>query len=983
MRRKGDVSAFVRALSSGGRGRWQMAAYRRVPATLPVFGALLRPLPEKIHSILEMKAAAGLYRHQADALNLARQGDNVVLATSTASGKSLVYNLLFMERLWADPSSKALYLFPLKALARDQLRGLVSLTDAFFPEKPFASVYDGDTTAYRRRKIRQAPPPVVLTNPEMLHLSILPYHDRWEPMLSNLALVVIDEMHVYRGMWGSHMAQVLRRLDRICKRYGAAPTFVCCSATLGNPGILANQLAGVPMQVVEKSGAPTGEKHFLFVDPLGKSPAVAAVDLLRLGLNHRLRTIVYTRSRRMAEWIALKARGLDERTAHRISVYRAGFTADERREIESKLASGDLTAVVSTSALELGIDLGELDLCILVGYPGSIMATLQRSGRVGRRGDQAAVLMIAGEDALDRYILQHPDTVVKGNPEAALINPENEKVLQAHLPCAAAELPLSVSDPMLETRQRQNIARSLAASGELLVGHDGGSWYATRRYPHRRVSLRGVGERYRIILRQKETLLGEIDETRALKETHPGAIYLHRSDTYRVTRLDLFRKHVWVDPANPDHYTKVRTREETEIMDVQADKTLGACRVCRGRLRVTEQVTGYEIWQLRPHRKRSIHPLDLPAVTFETEGCWLVMPRHWLAGVVEPRGDLMGGLHAFEHAAIGMAPLLVLCDRNDIGGLSITDHPQLQDAGVFIYDGMAGGAGISYGLFGQMAALLAATRKNVSECRCEAGCPACVHSPKCGSGNRPMDKQAALRILVALLNGLSVSARKTGEDGRRLAAPLGRSKHVTAGSLDTEPVDADQVPLAGDGPPRSGAGGGHYVVFDLETRRSAAEVGGWQHADRMGVSCGVVFDSRTGRYTAYTGKEVPDLIRHLQEAGCVVGFNSRRFDYRVLSGYADADFHQMPTIDLLEHVHRALGFRLSLNHLAIATLGMEKSGDGLQALRWWQQGRMKELIAYCRKDVAITRDLFLYGRENGYLLFRDKAENTLRVPVDW
>ncbi|MDY7001596.1 MAG: Zn-binding domain-containing protein [Thermodesulfobacteriota bacterium] len=875
-------------------------------------------------------------------------------------------------------------LFPLKALAQDQFKGFNALAESL-PEdiRPRAAIYDGDTTPWFRKKIRENPPNVLMTNPEMLHLSLLRHHDKWAAFLAALELVVVDEVHTCRGVMGSHMAQVFRRLLRVCAYFGTSPAFAFLSATVGNPEELAHDLTGLSAQAVTASGAPQGGRHFVFVNPAestAESASRVAIQLLKAALARGLRTIVYTQSRKMTELIALWAAQRAGKYSSRISAYRAGFLPEERREIEAGMVSGELLAVVSTSALELGIDIGSLDLCLLVGYPGTIISTLQRGGRVGRSMRESAVGLIACEDALDQYFMRNPRDFFARAPERAVLNPVNPVILEKHLECAAAELPISLDEPWFLKEEVRRAAGRLEAEGALLRSDRGGKLYARRREPHRKVSLRGAGRGFHILAKDPskarnqenagaaDISVGRIDEYRAYHETHPGAVYLHRGQTYVVKELDLEVRVVRVAQAKVDYYTRVRSRKETEILEVTGSCPAWGTRAFKGRLKVTETVIGYEKRKVRGGTLMTIVPLDLPPLVFETEGLWLEIPRRVQDLAEDERLHFMGGIHALEHAAIGILPLLVMTDRNDLGGISTPFHPQVGSAAVFIYDGVPGGVGLSSSAFDQAGELLERTLGVIESCSCEFGCPSCIQSPKCGSGNRPLDKTCALFLLEALRSGPrqeNISIQSTESFTKK------PTKEVT------EMFERSGMTLP---KPRNSL---HYGVFDLETRRSAREVGGWNKADRMGVSCAVLYDSKSKGYETYFEEDISRLIQDLEQLDLVVGFNLKRFDYFVLSGCNDYNFQGLPTLDMLEEVHKRLGYRLSLGHLASATLRAAKTADGLQALAWWKQGRMDEIVKYCKQDVAITRDLFLFGRENGYLLFTNKAQKTVRLPVDW
>lgn len=950
------IDEYIRSLINSPRLGGQVVHHHVLPETSAEWFGLEKPLPEDLNEILYKTGIRKFYRHQAEAINRIRSGRHAVVATPTASGKTLIYNLPLFEMVLKNPGVHALYIFPLKALAQDQLRVFETMTALCKTGKPTARIYDGDTSAWHRKRTRSMPPNVIMTNPEMLHLSFLAHHAQWATFLSGLKLVVIDEVHTYRGVMGSHMALIFRRFQRLCRHYGASPTFVFSSATIGNPEQLALELTGLPVETITQSGAPQGKRHIVFINPY-ESPAQTAILLLKAALSRGLRTIVYSQSRKMTELIAIWAQNRSGKFADRISAYRAGFLPEERRDIEVKLSSGELLAVISTSALELGIDIGDLDLCILVGYPGSVISTWQRSGRVGRSGQESALVLIAAEDALDQYFMRNPHDFFKRRPEAAVVNPFNPEILKRHLVCAAAELPLRSDDLLLTEKPCLRVAIELEGKGELLRSADGHVFYSSRKAPHREVDLRSAGTRFRIENADNGESTGEIDGIRAFKETHPGAIYLHRGETYRVESLDLSTATVRVQRAQVDYYTRPRSHKDTEIIEIYDQKMVGGSRVFAGRLKVTDQATGYEKWTIHTKRRLNIVSFDLPPLVFETDGIWFLIPPRIQELTESRQMHFMGGIHAVEHAAIGIFPLLVLADRNDLGGISTPFHPQVGQAAVFIYDGIPGGAGLSRQAFERAEELLNFTHKAIASCGCETGCPSCVHSPKCGSGNRPIDKAAALFLLEQIMKTPRV--------------PLPPFKNFP------ETVNAPSEFSERSGPE------GAYGVLDIETQHSFQEVGGWHHADRMRVSCAVLYDSRDDRFYEFLENQVPDLLERIKSLGLVIGFNIRRFDYQVLSRYTSIDFQKIPTLDILDEIHKYLGYRLSLDHLAQTTLNIRKSADGLAALRWWKEGKISQIIDYCRKDVAITRDLFLYGKQNGYLLFKNKADQIVRIPVKW
>lgn len=1024
----GGVGEYIAALLAS-RFKTQVTHHRLLPGNVAAHAPNRRPWPAAVQKLLDRQGIE-LFTHQALATDHLRAGHSVVVATPTASGKSLVYNLPVLENFLRDPDARALYLFPLKALAQDQKAALEELTAHWPAEaRPTVGIYDGDTSDHFRRKMRRDPPAVLITNPEMLHLAILPHHEQWTAFLAGLTQVVVDEAHTYRGVLGAHMAQLFRRLGRIAGRYGAKPAYALCTATVGNPGELASQLLGKDADeptVITQSGAPQGPRHFVFVNP-DDSPSTTAIALLKAALARNLRTIVYCRSRRMTELISLWATGSEGagKWGKRISAYRAGFLPEERRQIEARMHSGELLAVISTSALELGIDIGSLDVCILVGYPGTVMSTLQRGGRVGRAQQESAVILVAGEDALDQYIVRHAEDFFSRPAEKAVLNPDNEVILRRHLECAAAEMPLrpqasstrgNGDAAWLDSETARRCLHELEGQGLLLRSADGTEWLAARKRPQRHVDLRGCGASF-TIEDPEGNVIGSVDGLRAFRETHPGAVYLHRGVTYEITALDMGSQTVKAKPARVSWFTRVRSSKTTEILEIQDSRPVGCTTLWRGRLRITETITGYEKRAVSGNRLLTIVPLDFPPHVFETEGLWLAVPDPVRLALEEDMLHFMGAIHALEHAAIGMLPLLVMADRNDFGGISTPMHLQVGLPAVFIYDGLPGGAGLTRMAFADAEGMLRVTRQAIADCPCEDGCPSCVHSPKCGSGNRPISKAGAAALLDALLlplaqgatapamtvegmtgqNSTGQSMAEQGMPGQgdaesatasqgmpRAASPHAAEDDATAPLFPssppasmTSPPRADETSSAPHSPPA------RYMVLDVETRRSAAEVGGWHKADHMGVSVAVLYDAGDDSFITYTQDALGDLFIRLREADVVVGFNIARFDYTVLQPFAPYNLAELPTLDLLARIKDRLSYRVSLDNVAQATLDEAKSADGLQALRWWQEGKVEEIAVYCRKDVEITRRVYLYGVEHGYVLFTNKAGQKVRALVDF
>ncbi len=953
------MQKFIEYLKTAPLPGGRLVHYEFIPSRAALYDKLQPPLAPPLRQALAKLDITQLYQHQVTALSSFRNGENVVVATPTASGKSLIYNLALMELLSEQSGGYGLYLFPLKALAQDQHQAFVSLNQAL-PEKLrlAAAVYDGDTPTSRRRRIKEDLPHLIISNPDMLHLGLLPFHQQWEEFFRSLRLVVIDEVHTYRGIFGSHVVQILRRLQRVCQLYGSQPKYILLSATIANAGDFASRLTGMKFRAVEQSGAPQAARHFFFINPDSSATNVAA-RLFTRALKGGLKTIAFTQARKLTEILHMNVAEAAPELASKVSSYRAGFLAEERRDIERGLASGSVAGVISTSALEMGIDIGGLDACVLVGYPGTVINTWQRSGRVGRGSRDSLVILIAQPDALDQYFMRHPHDFFQRSVEAAVVDPNNPEVLDAHLPCAAAEIPLMgegdlyANEGLLATR-----APELESRGDLLRGAEGEVWYAARRQPQRLVDIRSVGLGYAIFSEPDKRVLGKNDGVRVFKECHGGAIYLHRGQQYLVTRLDLERRNVFVKPTQGRYYTRALSEKETEILAIERSRPVANFVARLGRLRVTERVVGYEKRNRFSGELLDRLSLELPAQSFETVGLWLEIEDILQAMVRRQQHHFMGGIHALEHALISMFPLFAMCDRNDIGGIAVPRHLQLQKSAVFIYDGYPGGVGLAVRGYEMIEELLEKTGELIAACPCDYGCPSCIHSPKCGSGNKPLDKAAALTLAQALLGEvpLEVAAREYVEfssapDERDMAEPN-----------QSEPAVA---------------------FFDIETQRLADEVGGWGNVHLMRLAVAVIYSLSTDSFEIFTEEQTEGLIERIREFDLVVGFNIKQFDYRVLGAYTSIDFSGIPSFDILEDIHQRLGFRLSLSHLAEHTLGRSKTADGIQAVRWFREGNLEAVVSYCRDDVVITKELFEFGLRQGHLLYQTRERRVVRLPVDW
>ncbi len=712
----------------------------------------LAPLPEELHprvrEALEAQGVNTLYAHQAAAWEAAGRGEHLVVTTGTASGKTLAFNLPVLDALAREPKQRALYLYPTKALAQDQLRSLGELK---LP-KLRAAIYDGDTASERRWQVRKWAN-VVLSNPDMLHVGVLPHHDRWGDVLSNLAYVIVDEAHVYRGVFGSHVANVLRRLRRLARVYGAEPQFLLASATIANPGELGARLIGAETTVIGDDAAPRAERTVALWNPpltdeelgLRASPLGEASKLMADLVSRGLRTLCFAKSRRAAELVhRFTADRLGDASA--LSPYRAGYTPAQRREIERRLLAGELLGVSATNALELGIDIGLLDCVISVGFPGTVASLRQQWGRAGRRGHGLAVL-VASEDALDQYFMREPEALLGRRVEAAILDHENPRVLDGHVRAAAFEAPLDDRDRAL----LGDAALERAAALPELRKTKAGYVWAGRDYPAARISLRSTSpEAFTIVDGSSGTLLGISEEARAYSTVHGGAIYLHLGESYRVEMLDLATRTAVVEPFSGDYYTQAKKETTTEIVEPMRHEQRLGLPLSFGRVRVTEQVVGYQKKSIQTQERIDLVALDLPQTEFETEAIWF-LPEAWMLEGLEEMPRLLGSLHAAEHSLIALLPLWAMCDRWDIGGLSTNLHFQTGRPTIFVYDGHSGGVGITERGFEAFEGWVEDTAKLLAGCPCEHGCPSCVQSPKCGNLNEPLDKAGALALLERML----------------------------------------------------------------------------------------------------------------------------------------------------------------------------------------------------------------------------------------
>ncbi|MGH3727190.1 MAG: DEAD/DEAH box helicase [Micromonosporaceae bacterium] len=721
-------------------------------------------VPADLQAALAQRGIKAPWRHQVDAATLAREGHNVVVATGTASGKSLSYQLPVLSDLLANPKGSALYLSPTKALAADQMRSLVEM--ALPDVRP--AVYDGDTPYEEREWIRRHSR-VVLTNPDMLHHGVLPRHAAWAGFLRRLKYVVIDECHTYRGIFGSHVAHVLRRLRRIAARYGASPVFLLASATASDPATSSGRLVGLPVRAVTADASPRAGVTFALWEPpllpdlrgehgapVRRSALRQTADLLADLVASGVRTLAFVRSRRGAEVTSAMARQALAEVApelpEQVAAYRAGYLREERRALERSFLSGDLLGMASTNALELGVDVAGLDAVLLAGYPGTLASLWQQAGRAGRAAREALAILVARDDPLDTYLVHHPAAIFERPVESTVLDPSNPYVLGPHLCCAAYEMPLKPDDLPLFGDTAPGVVEALATDGTLRRRPTG--WYWTKR-GRPEVDLRGSGgEPVAVVETDTGRLLGTVDAGSSHNHVHTGAVYLHQGTSYLVDELDLADAVALVHRAEPDWTTHARDVTDLTVVSVRDAIRAGPVQLDLGEVDVTNQVVSYQRRRLATGEVIDEQPLDLPARQLRTVAVWYTVAPEALAAAGISEADAPGALHAAEHAAIGLLPLIATCDRWDIGGLSTALHPDTGEPTVFVYDGHPGGAGFAERGYAAALTWLAATRDAIAACRCDTGCPSCVQSPKCGNGNDPLGKAGAVAVLDVVLDAL-------------------------------------------------------------------------------------------------------------------------------------------------------------------------------------------------------------------------------------
>lgn len=776
-----EVAVFLARLEHSEFFSGQIVQIMELPARPARYSNVPGGLRSEVQAALEAEGITRLYLHQAQAIEQVREGRNVVIVTGTASGKTLCYNIPVVEALIEDSKATALFLYPTKALAQDQLRGLGRFQRRDLGVTFLAGTYDGDTPQSLRSKLRDGGS-VILTNPDMLHQGILPQHARWNRFFTHLKYVVIDEIHAYRGVFGSHLANVLRRLQRICHHYGSAPQYICSSATIANPREHAESLTGRSVEVVDEDGSPRGLKRFVMWNPppletaargaadswrIGgdrRSPLGEAISLLTALVLEGVQTIAFVRTRLAAELIFRGARDALRPVAPKLSralrAYRGGYLPEERREIERLLVSREVLGVASTNALELGIDIGSLDACILVGYPGTVASLWQQAGRAGRGQEESLVFLVAQNAPMDQYLMANPDYIFGQSPEQAVVDPDNPHIAVGHIKCACHELPLADTEVGLFGPYADLVLELLEEEG--LVKHISGHWYwASSEYPATEVNLRNIpGPVYTIQDEAEgEQVIGTMDEISALSQLHTHAVYIHGAETYFVTDLDLEQKIAHVERRDLDYYTQAVQMSQIRIIEADEERELFGATAGFGDVVVTMSIPMFK--KIRFHSRESLgyEQLEMPPQELETVAMWLVPPE----GVVEilrRRGlDAVEALIGVANVLVEVAPFFVMCDVQDVG--AVVDSSCLGQDALFLYDRYPGGMGYAHRCLERLGDILTTVYNVIRECSCPDGCPSCVWSALPAFAMTDMDsavrgrlpnKQGARLLLEALLS---------------------------------------------------------------------------------------------------------------------------------------------------------------------------------------------------------------------------------------
>jgi len=734
MMSKQTISDLLHQFRHDERYRKHIVHWETIPSREAVTVPFPASLDERIRHTLSSRGIDALYTHQETAYRLVREGKHIVAVTPTASGKSMCYHLPVLQTMSEEPQARALYLFPTKALGQDQKNELLELIhETGLPIK--SETYDGDTPAQIRQTVRKAGN-IVITNPDMLHTAILPHHTKWVSFFEHLKYVVLDELHTYRGVFGSHVANVLRRLKRICAFYGSSPQFICTSATIANPRELAERLTEEPVALVDNNGAPAGTKHFLFYNPpvvnrplnIRRSATLEARDIAAAFLSNGIQTILFARSRVRVEILLTYLQELVNKKLgpKTIRGYRGGYLPSQRREIERGLRTGEVVGVVSTNALELGVDIGQLQACVITGYPGSVASMWQQAGRAGRRQGESVVVLVGSSTPLDQYVISHPEYFFQRSPESARINPDNLMILVDHLKCAAYELPFSEG----ERFGRAEITEILEfLSEEQILHHSKGKWFwMNDSFPAHNISLRSASQENVVIIdiseRGQERVIGEMDRFSALTLLHEEAIYLHQGVQYQVEKLDYEEKKAYVREVQVDYYTDANLAVQLKVLEEDQSRRLQQVQLAFGEVSVHAMATIFKKIKFETHENIGSGPIHLPEMELHTNAAWISFPETVLDDLGQENAER--GLVALAHVLQHVAPLFVMCDPMDLHVISQRKAIHTGQPAIFLYDRYPGGIGLSEHVYKEMETILAQAGALIDSCPCESGCPSCV-----------------------------------------------------------------------------------------------------------------------------------------------------------------------------------------------------------------------------------------------------------------
>ncbi len=826
-RPKGDVRQVLGRLVSGRSLRAEVVAHRVSPAEAAKFADLPDDLDPQLPEALARRNIRRLYTHQRAAYDSVRAGKNTVIVTPTASGKTLCYNLPVVNAMLADPGARALYLFPTKALSRDQSAELLELMGSLDVSsksggkdpKLGTSVYDGDTPPAERRVVRDRAH-VVMSNPDMLHTAILPHHPKWMRLFENLKYVVIDELHTYRGVFGSHLCNVLRRLRRVCRFHGSDPVFIAASATIANARSFAERLLEAPVELVEENGAPLGERHFVMLNPPVTNPALGlrasylslAREVASRFLRERIHTIVFCGARTITEVMTKYLKDLFRSKVDRrpqIVGYRGGYLPRQRRSIESGLRDGSIRGVVSTNALELGIDIGALDACVIAGYPGTVASARQQAGRAGRRQGASAAVLVLRSSPLDQYLADHPEFLLDASPECAQLNADNLQILVSHLKCAAFELPIEDDEGLSGDVETENELRAYLEEHGVLR-HTGGRWHwCLDAYPANDISLRSVTSTNFVVVdttNKSNQVIAEVDYTWAFTTIHEGAIYMVQSEQYHVDKLDWDRRKAFVRKVDSEYYTDALSSAKVKVLQILREGTVTGGASSReagnrssgsrssetgaptayGEVEVIRKAIGYKKIKFYTQENLGWGDILLPEDVYHTQSTWITLPRALIEELSVPQSELIDALHGLANLCHGLASMLLMCDRRDMGvvigdrtrewfaqpswpGRAAEQPPDEFEPSIFLYDQYSGGIGLAEALHPIVGELIRGARERLQVCSCPSGCPGCV-GPEQEVGARSKDVALRLVDLLLLEGGLPEGGLPKSGSGEALAA---------------------------------------------------------------------------------------------------------------------------------------------------------------------------------------------------------------------